>query len=54
MGATQTQEYKEVEEMFCLSPSIWDSLTINCAFSQDNSQKILDVENSPDVVSAQS
>lgn len=52
MGATQTQEYKEMEEMlFCLSPS---SLTTNCAFSQRDSQKILDVENSADVVRTQS
>lgn len=56
MGATRTQEYEEIEEMlFCLSPSIWDGLTvINCAFSQADSQNILDVENSPGVVSAQS
>lgn len=37
MGATQTQEYKGMKEMFA-SPNIWDSLTINFAFSQSDSE----------------
>ena len=41
MGANQTQEYKEMEEMdITLSLSSWASLTVSCAFSQADSQKV--------------